>query len=269
MGHPPGVVTKSGLRQQPVCNKQTFYQAFDYTCDVREKPQPEVGQDKRDIALYSIPEAASYLGVPSRTMRSWFLGRQRIFTPSYHRGSTVFLSFNDVTEAYIIEVLRSHYEYHPRRIRAALRGLRKKTHLEKPLAQRELYAIPEFQSLVDVRSYRGKKECVDLAHDDNLVFEDFVTSLGKRIQRDRQGRVQRIFPWKDAGSDESPLSMDPDVLSGELVVSGTRIPAQLILGRHLSGRSVGEIANLYRLSTDLVRRVLSYFERELPQEIPA
>jgi uncharacterized protein (DUF433 family) len=232
-------------------------------------PELAPRQDKRDLGRYSIPEAAASLGLPTRTMRNWFLGERRLFKPSYHEGSTVFLSFNDVTEAYVIEVLRNHYDYNPMRIRTALLAMRKKTGLERPLAQRELYAVPEFQQIVDVRRYKGHTEYIDLAHHENFVFEAFVSTLGKRIQRDSRGRAMRIFPWKDADSDESPLSMDPDVLSGELVVSGTRLPAQVILARYVSGGSVEEIAGLYRLTTDLVERVLSYFERKPPQEVPA
>ncbi len=232
-------------------------------------PQLAPGQDKRDLARYSIPEAAASLAMPSRTMRSWFLGTRRIFTPAYRDGSTVLLSFNDVTEAYVIEVLRTHYEFNPVRIRTALAALRKKTKLEKPLAQRELYAIPEFQSLVDVRRHKGHTEYVDLAKNENLVFEGFVTSLGRRIQRDGKGRVTALYPWKNAESDESPLSMDPEVMSGEIVVSGTRIPAQLVVARYESGRSIEEIAGLYRLGTDLVQRVLSYFEQRRSKKVPA
>lgn len=202
-------------------------------------------------------------------MRSWFLGSRSIFTPAYRNGSTVLLSFNDVTEAYVIEVLRSHYEYNPARIREALAALRKKTRLQKPLAQRELYAIPEFQSLVDVRRLRGRTEYVDIAKNENLVFEGFVTSLGRRIQRDGRGRVTTLYPWKDADSEDSPLSMDPNVMSGELVVSGTRIPASLIVSRVASGKSIEEIAGMYRLNIDLIQRVLSYLEPRLPEEVPA
>lgn len=232
-------------------------------------PELVPGQDKRDLGRYSIPEAATSLAVPERTMRSWFLGNRRIFTPSYHHGSTVFLSFNDVTEAYVIDVLRFHYGFHPARIRVALAGLRQKTRLEKPLAQRELYAIPEFQSLVDVRLYKGQTEYVDVAHHGNLVFKEFVSTLGKRIQRDGRGRATRIYPWRGVMSEDSPLSMDPDVLSGELVISGTRLPAQLIVAKYVAGRTAEEIAGLYKLNADLVQRVLSYFERNERHQISA
>jgi uncharacterized protein (DUF433 family) len=206
--------------------------------------------------------------MPQRTMRSWFLGKRPIFKPSYHRGDSVLLSFNDVTEAYIVEVLRSHYDFHPTRLRAALKELRKRTRLERPLIQRELYAIPEFQSLVAIFPVKGKKsrECVDLAHNQNLVFEDFVSSLGKRIQRDRRGRACRLYPWREASSDDAPVSIDPNVVSGDLVVTGTRIPAHVIVASSNAGKSAEDIARSYDLSTDLIEKVLLHFERKESQK---
>jgi uncharacterized protein (DUF433 family) len=233
-----------------------------YTSDVPAfSPLLEPGQDRRTLGRYSIPEAAFSLRIPTRTMRRWFLGKRRLFKPAYHRGDTVFLSFNDLTEAYIIEVLRNHYDYSPAKIRGVVDGLRRITRAEHPLVTRELYAIPEFQNLVHVRRRVGRKEYVDLAHNDNLVFEQFVDSLGRRIERDKRGHARRLFPWKESDTDESPFSIDPEVVSGELVISGTRIPAHVVLGMSRSGRTAEEIAYSYSLNADLIRRVLAYFER--------
>lgn len=197
-------------------------------------------------------------------MRRWFLSDRRLFRPSYRHGSSVLLSFNDVTEAYIIEVLRTHYEYSPTRLRSVVEGLRRSSKLERPLAQREFYAIPEFQSLVDKRTSKGRKINIDLAHHGNLVFDEFVTALGKRIQRDGRGRAFRLLPWHKAESDETPVSMDTDVMSGELVVTGTRIPAIAVMAEYHAGHKVEDIADLYSLSVDLVRKVIIHFERKLP-----
>jgi hypothetical protein len=106
-------------------NKRTFSKTFGYTSLVANRPQLESGQDRRDLAVYSIPQASAFLSMPSRTMRRWFLGDRRLFKPSYHRGDSVLLSFNDVTEAYIIDVLRSHYDFSSIRLRAIVEGLRK------------------------------------------------------------------------------------------------------------------------------------------------
>ena len=243
---------------------RSFERRFGYTSHVSPRPQIREGQDKRDVGRYSIPEAAGYLAVPARTMRRWFLGERRLFNPSYRRGGDVLLSFNDVTEAYIIEVLRNHYDFSPIKLRRIVEALRVRSNLDKPLAQREFYAIPEFQSFVDRRVIRGQQTNIDLAHHGNLVFDQFVAALGKRVQRDRRGHACRLYPWKESDSDESPLSMDPDVLSGELVVSGTRIPATMLYAKKLAGKTAAQIARSYHLKPALIRKVLNHFEREKP-----
>lgn len=246
-------------------NKQTFRRVFGYTAAVPANlSQLASKQDKRDLGRYSIPEAAAYISIPQRTMRSWFLGDRRIFKPSFHDGPTVLLSFNDVTEAYIVESLRNHWDFGPHSIRKILYELRKKTRMERPLIHRPLAVLPEFKSLVAMVPGKGKTLHVDVAHDQNLVFDDFVHTMGMRIRRDSKGKPVRIYPGKDADSEDMPVSMDPDVMSGELVVTGTRIPAKMILAKKLSGKTAEEIADSYRLDRDLIRKVLQHFEREKP-----
>jgi len=244
--------------------KRTFKKVFGYTSVVPSSLHVEATKDPRDLGRYSIPEAAKFIGVPSRTMRRWFLGEKRLFKPSYHHRTDVLLSFNDVTEAYIVDTLRGHYDYSSRRLRAVVEGLRSSSRLERPLAQREFYAIPQFQSLVDRRVHRGKQVNIDYAHHGNLVFDPFVTALGKRITRDAKGRAVRIFPWREAESNDVPVSMDPDVLAGELVVSGTRIPVKMLYAKMLGGRTVKQIADAYHLDVDVIRKALNHFEREKP-----
>jgi uncharacterized protein (DUF433 family) len=246
-------------------NKRTFRRVFGYTAAVpKVTPHLVAGQDKRDLGRYSIPEAAAFIAMPQRTMRSWFLGERRIFKPAFRHGDSVYLSFNDVTEAYIVETLRKHWDFNPKKLRKALENLRRKTRLERPLIQRKLSVIPEFQSLVAEVPEKGKNTYVDVAHDQNLVFEGFVKSMAMRITRDAKGRPVRIYPWKEAESDETPVSMDPDVMSGELVVTGTRIPAKMILAKKMAGKTSVEIADSYQLSRALIEKVLQHFEREEP-----
>src|ERR1700721_3001473 len=102
-------------------NKRTFRRVFEYTFAVAKMtPQLVAGQDKRDLGRYSIPEAAAYIAMPQRTMRSWFLGDRRIFNPAFRAGDCVYLSLNDVTEAYIVEPLRNHWDFNPKKLRRAL-----------------------------------------------------------------------------------------------------------------------------------------------------
>jgi uncharacterized protein (DUF433 family) len=195
-------------------------------------------------------------------MRSWFRGEHRIFKPTYERGSSVYLSFYDVTEAYVIESLRTHWGFDPRKLRKTIARLRDRSRYERPLLH-TLSVIPEFQNIIVPVSGRGSVVHVDVHHDENLVFEDFVRTMAVRITRDSKGKPVRIFPGTD-DAETKPVSMDPDVLSGQLVVTGTRIPAAMVLAKHLAGKSAEEIASSYRLDSDLIRKVLEHFERKKP-----
>jgi uncharacterized protein (DUF433 family) len=227
-------------------------------------PQLASGQDKRELGRYSIPEAAAFISVPERTMRNWFLGNHRILTPAYQHDRAIFLSFFDVTEAYIIESLRTHWGFDPRKLRAALARLRSSTRFTRPLLRKDLAVIPEFQNLIATFSEKGRRIHVDMAHDGNLVFDEFAQTMAMRIDRDSKGKPVRIYPGADKDSDNTPVSMDPDVMSGALVVTGTRIPAALIYEKKLSGKTAEQIADSYRLNRDLIKKVIQHFEREKP-----
>lgn len=231
-----------------------------YTFEVRHRPQLVSGQDRRELGRYPLPQAAEFIGMPGRTMRSWFLGKKRLFKPSYQRGKSVLLSFEDITEAYMVHVLRKQYGYTSERIKIALEQLRKKHGQDKPLAQRDIRVVKEFMALVERKVHKGKTVDVDHAHHGNLFISEFVDALGQRIQRDGRGHACRLFPWRNVDSTEKPVSINPDVMSGELVVTGTRIPALAILAERDAGHSISQIAALYSLDLSLVEKVILHFE---------
>jgi uncharacterized protein (DUF433 family) len=56
------------------------------------------------------------------------------------------------------------------------------------------------------------------------------------------------------------VSLDPDVMSGRLVVTGTRIPVSILLRRKLDGEPPEKIAEDYKISADLVKKALQHIE---------
>ena len=139
--------------------------------------------------------------------------------------------------------------------------LRKSSGRGRPLL-RQLGVIKEFQALVVPSRQKGRVIHTDIAGDENLVFEDFVKTLAVRIKRDARGKPVQLYPGDSTIEDSLPVSMDPDVMSGELVVTGTRIPASRIMANYLAGKSAEQIADSYRLSRDLVWKVVRHFEPE-------
>jgi len=71
-----------------------------------------------------------------------------------------------------------------------------------------------------------------------------------------------IYPWRYAATDRvsRPVSMNPKIMSGRLVISGTRIPVNVILGRKRSGAKVAEIAKDYGLDSDTVQKALAHID---------
>ena len=54
-------------------------------------------------------------------------------------------------------------------------------------------------------------------------------------------------------------------MSGRLVLSGTRIPVNMLWGRTKSGEKVEEIAEDYRIDVTQVRQALAHVDQALPK----
>ena len=52
--------------------------------------------------------------------------------------------------------------------------------------------------------------------------------------------------------------MNPHIMSGRLVVTGTRIPVKVLWGRRRAGDDVEEIAKDYGLDLDTVQKALTH-----------
>ena len=59
---------------------------------------------------------------------------------------------------------------------------------------------------------------------------------------------------------------DSEILGGEAVIKGTRVPVSLVLGHLASGMSVDEIAYEYDLKRDDVYAALAYAAKRIGEE---
>ena len=71
-----------------------------------------------------------------------------------------------------------------------------------------------------------------------------------------------IYPWRFASTDRDsrPVSMNPRIMSGRLVVAGTRIPVSVLLGSKRAGETVLEIARDYGLDPEIVLKALVHLD---------
>ena len=222
-----------------------------------QKPARKPGQDLRSVPTYTIPEAAGMLAIPARTMFSWYQGVDPVLTASGRAGSVHLLSYRDVEEAYRVHLLRERSGYSLQFLRRSMSNARKMFRSQHPL-QRADGVKQYFADLVYDKPARG-------------AYPRTVTSLGQRpgqllvrqvidLFGDRILTGKFIFPWRYAATDSvsRPVSVNPDILSGRLVVTGTRIPVLALLESTRSGFSVGEVARDFGLESQMVEKALSH-----------
>ena len=228
------------------------------------KPILKDGQDRRDLPTYTVLEAATYLGISPRTASYWFEKSNNILTPSGRTGSIALLSFNDLTEAYVLSLLTKYYDFGLVKLKQIVNNAKAETGLARPLIAADLKVV--LGQLILDKPARGRRvrQAVDLSNR-NLIFPQFVDQLGKRIVRDGKSAPSRIFPWRLVkGDDESrPVSVDPDIHSGCLVVTGTRIPVTVLWGKFNRGRTEEDLAKSYQISTEAVQKALAHIARPI------
>jgi uncharacterized protein (DUF433 family) len=94
-------------------------------------------------------------------------------------------------------------------------------------------------------------------------FPEVVKAWGVRVSKTRN----EIFPWRYASEDDTsmPVSLNPEIMSGRLVLNGTRIPVNILWGRMKTGESVIDIADDYRIDARQVRQALAHIDQTLPK----
>ncbi len=228
------------------------------------KPTRAVGQDVREFPTYTIPEAAQFLGIPDRTLWEWFMSERRILHPSGYVRGLPLLSFTDTVEAWVIYLLRRQHSLSMQSIRRALRNLPKYTRAKNPLVSDNLRVVED--DLLLNRPPRGsrERELINLTRDGQMEMPSVVDVFAARVLRDARGRAMSIYPWRlwQRDPESKPVQITPDVMSGRLVISATRIPVSLVAGIRREGKSVEYIANDYGLPVRTVQQALDHFDKK-------
>jgi uncharacterized protein (DUF433 family) len=240
---------------------------------LQHKPTRKLRQDVRTLPTFTIPEAAVYLAINRWTLTDWYEGPDPVLKASgtyQNNGSIKLLSFRDLEEAYKLHLLRTKFHYSMQYLQRALIDARRESKSDHPLLDNKMIV---FNYLALDRPARGEqpRQLIPLGTSVqmSLYIPDVLDTWGKRIIADSEGKAEQIFPWKRSATDDvsRPVSMSASVLSGRLVVTGTRIPVDVLAGYCASGRTVEQIADLYGLDIDLVRKALEHIERPELQKV--
>lgn len=248
---------------------RTIARIFGYASQVvSQKPIRGEREELRSFPTYSIPEAAASIAASPRTLRAWYQDTNLLSATTTTDGIH-YLSFEDLTEAFVLYNLRNWMGYSMQRVRVILDNLRAESRTERPLLDDNLGLL--LGHLVLNKNKRGKRprQVIDMCiRGRQLALPELYDLIGKRILRDSRGHPYKIFPWRLLLEDEqsAPVSMSPDVMSGRLVVSGTRITVETLLALRAGGRQESEIARIYRLDPAIVKKVFQHIDRPIHQK---
>jgi uncharacterized protein (DUF433 family) len=230
---------------------------------LHKKPIRQPKQPLAELPTYTIPEAAMFLAMNPNKLYDWYSGEHPILKASGYIGNVGLLSFHDLEEAYKIYLLRSKHSKSLQYLRKALSDAREKTGSEHPLLTHEIDVMRRLALIIPGRGRRKRKAVTlgDTSVPDYLP--EVVKAWGVRISKTRD----EIFPWRYASHDDSstPVSLNPEVMSGRLVLSGTRIPVNMLWGRMKAGEKIEAIADDYRIDANQVRQALAHVDEALPK----
>ncbi|MGA8012761.1 MAG: DUF433 domain-containing protein [Candidatus Acidiferrales bacterium] len=216
-------------------------------------------QDVRDYPIYTIPEAAAYLGMPQRTFYNW-LSDHPLWAPAGKGTKVQLLSFRDLAQAHFIEFIRKHAGISMQKAKEILHNAQLETNSRYPLLDRNIKVL--FKHILLDKPARGRvaRHVVDLSQHRQFVMQHVVDLFATRVKRDRRGELEQLYPWRlyKVGDEAKPVTLDPDVMSGRLVITGTRIPARLLWARRKSGEKISAIAHDYDIGEEIVVQALRH-----------
>jgi uncharacterized protein (DUF433 family) len=215
-------------------------------------------QDPREVPMYEVAVAASYVGIPASTLRTWVFGRpfpvadrlhwsDRLIEPADEKRRL--LSFANLAEAHILQATREH-RIPVKKVRTALDYLRDQAPgIRHPLLTEDFYA---FQKDLFIKRLQ---EIVNVGRGGQLAL-DFLDSYLERLVRDESGLPFRFFPMRQ--NRDRHVMVDMHISSGQPVLAETGILAEILHGRNIAGESAEEIARDYGLDERSVIDAIRY-----------
>jgi uncharacterized protein (DUF433 family) len=216
------------------------------------------GPQVLEIPLYSIFEAARYLQIPENTLRSWVAGRAYPVRSGGSRRSepvmeladaeTSRLSFNNLTEAHVLDALRRQYGVELPQIRRALNYLQEQFRSRHPLVHHQMLTDGKHLFV----EAAGLKDVINASKHGQLAMRDLIGLHLQRVEWDKDGFVSRLYPFtrsrrtsSEEASQPRVVTMDPRVEFGRPVLKLSAVPTAVIADRYKAGESIADLAEDY------------------------
>lgn len=216
------------------------------------------GPQVLEVPLYSVFEAARYLRIPENTLRSWVAGRSyQSRSGASRRSEPVIeladpansrLSFNNLSEAHVLDALRRQYQVELPQIRRAVDYLRGHFRSRHPLVHHEMLTDGKHLFVEGA----GGSDVINASRHGQLAMRDLIALHLQRVEWDKDGFVARLYPFTrsrrsavDETSQPRIVTMDPRVEFGRPILRVSAVPTAVIADRYKAGESIADLADDY------------------------
>jgi len=218
-----------------------------------------IATDERlELPLYGLSEAALYLRVPIKTLEYWAFGRKPA-SPLIRAASKKprSLSFMNLLECHMLVSMRSLYNLRLPRIRRAVAHLNKTTGFRHPLIEQ-----PLFTDRIDLL-IREIDRLVNLSRGGQLAIPGIVEAHLERVEYDKQMGFFKFYPFVRERSATEPkfIVINPALGFGKPVIAGTGISTAVIASRFNARESIPELAKEYGLEEKQVEEAIRWETR--------
>jgi len=185
--------------------------------------KPRTGHEGiRDYPTYSIPDAALILAMPARTLQSWVYDKPIFSIAGSTDESQKLLSFKDLAQLYFLKFVRRHAGLSDSQARVLLQYAKKVSGSAYPLLHEDIRVSRNHVFWDHVSKKSGERKVLELLRPrGQYVLHEVVDMFATRVDRDARGVMLRLYPWRlwKNGDQRRPVSVDPDIMSGKLVLT--------------------------------------------------
>lgn len=229
-------------------------------------------RDVREVPIYSLAEAALFLGIPATTLSYWVrphdyarLGHVEPFivpagssTDMATGKDVAWLSFYNLNEAHILSAITRFHGVKMPRVREAMTSIKelKLSNTAHRLLAHEF--LTDGRDLFVKKIERKKKLFIDLSQHGQLGLSQVLDLYLQRVIRDAEFNPIKLYPEKQSSK---VVSIVPTISSGRPIVDGKGIPVASLWNRYRAGDSIAFLAEDYDLEEDQVKGALDYCEQ--------
>lgn len=224
-------------------------------------------RDLREVPVYTVTEAAVYLGLPKATLRSWVIGRkylvaqgERFFVPLIEIADPKLkrLSFLNLVEVHVLNAIRRTHRIALPKVRLALDYLGKRLHSPRPLANQQF----ETDGVDLFVTYYGR--LMNLTQPGQYAMRELLGEHLRLVRRDPHGVPARLFLFPSRSERRHrnpPIVIDPRVSFGQPILAGTGIRTSALAQRFDAGETIPQLAEDYGRPSEQIEEAIRFERR--------